>query len=106
MSDRSRYMQRMEEALTGTDRRDRLLCFRYLARTGDPYPIAEWLGIDYIPPSLPKGLDLSEEWEQQRIHATRWIRDTYERIYEQVLLLPEEERMRPGCAGTQAGAGN
>jgi hypothetical protein len=96
MSQKSRYTARMEEALTGTDRRDRLRCFQYLARMGDPSPIAEWLGIEYIPPSLPEGLDLSEEWEQHCIHAAHWIRDTYERIYEQVLLLPEEERMRPG----------
>jgi hypothetical protein len=67
--------------------------FQWLARMGDPYPIAKWLGIDYISPVLPDDLDLSEEWKQHRIHAARWIRDTYERIYEQV---PKEERMRPG----------
>jgi hypothetical protein len=105
MSRKSRYTARMEEALTGTDRRDRKRCFQYLARMGDPSPIAEWLGIEYIPPLLPEGLDLSEEWEQHRIHAACWIGDAYERIYEQVLLLPEEERMG-AVARTQAGAGN
>ena len=32
----------------------------------------------------------------ESVCSARWVRDTYERIYEQVFLLPEEERMRPG----------
>jgi len=56
--------------------------FQWLARMGDPYPIAERLGIEYIPPTLPEGTDLSDEWKQHHLHAARWIRATYERIYE------------------------
>lgn len=48
---------------------------------GDPQPIATWLGIEYTPPSLPKNLDLSEEWRLTVVHAKQWIRATYERIY-------------------------
>jgi hypothetical protein len=83
MNHKSRYTRQMEEALTGTDGQRRKRYFQFLARIGDPSPIAEWLGIEYIPPSLPEGLDLDEEWEQHRLHAARWIRATYERLYEQ-----------------------
>lgn len=56
MSQKSRYTARMEEALNGKDRRDRKRCFQYLARLGDPSPIAEWLGVEYIPLPCPKVL--------------------------------------------------
>lgn len=61
---------------------DRKRVFQYYAKIGDPSPVAEWLGTKYVPPTLPEGLDLDGEWQQHHIHAARWIKSIYERIYE------------------------
>lgn len=79
------YAQLLRESWSvNAPRQDRLTFFKYFWQIGDPTPIAEWLGVEYIPPSLPEGLDLSEEWRLNVEHARRWIADTFLRVYEPV----------------------
>ena len=65
-------------------REDRIQLFKLFWRLGDPSPIAEWLGIEYIPPSLREGLDLDDELRLTIEHARRWIANVYRRLYEPV----------------------
>ncbi|HWF70869.1 MAG TPA: hypothetical protein VG187_15155 [Mycobacterium sp.] len=46
--------------------------------------MAEWLGLEYVPPTPPSGMDLSDEWRFMVEHARKWIEDIYRRLYEQV----------------------
>jgi hypothetical protein len=45
--------------------------------------ICEWLGLEYIPPRPPPGMDLDDEWLLMVEHARKWIEDIYRRLYEQ-----------------------
>lgn len=63
---------------------DRIAFFQYFWQIGDPTPISEWLGIKYVPPSTPEGLDLSDEWRLHVEHARNWVADVYHRLYEPV----------------------
>jgi hypothetical protein len=53
-------------------------------QAGDATRVAEWLGLEYVPPTPPSGMDLSDEWRFMVEHARKWIEDIYRRLYEQV----------------------
>jgi hypothetical protein len=62
---------------------DALYLLRRAWKCGETMRIAEWLGLEYIPPTAPEGMDLSDEWAFHVAHARTWIDDIYRRLYEQ-----------------------
>ena len=63
---------------------DRVLLWPYFWKIGDPTPIAEWLGIEYIPPTISDDMDLDDELELIVHHARKWITAVHQRLYEPV----------------------
>ncbi|AFJ35479.1 MULTISPECIES: hypothetical protein [Mycobacterium] len=53
-------------------------------QVGDTLAVAEWLGVEYIPPTPPEGMDLSDEWRYMVEDARKWLDDIYHRLYEPV----------------------
>lgn len=77
------YAQLLQECWYGNaSRNDRTLLFRYFWDIGDPTPIAEWLGIEYIPPAIPEGMNLDDELRLIVQHAREWISSVHRRLYE------------------------
>lgn len=65
-------------------RADAIWLLRKCWQVGDTMRISEWLGLEYIPPTPPEGMDLTDEWRFMVEHARKWIDDIYHRLYEPV----------------------
>jgi hypothetical protein len=76
------YAQLLREFWTANaTHEDRIQLLRFFWKIGDPSPIAEWLGIKYVPPLLPDDLDLNDELRLTVEHARMWIADVHKRLY-------------------------
>ena len=64
-------------------RADAVWLLRRAWQVGETMRICEWLGLEYIPPTPPPGMDLDDEWRFMVEHARRWIEDIYRRLYGQ-----------------------
>jgi hypothetical protein len=81
------YAQMLKEywtARSAMSLQDRTLFFKFFWRIGDPLPIAEWLGIEYVPPTIAQDMDLDDELALLVNHARKWIANLYRRLYEPV----------------------
>lgn len=81
------YAQMLKEywtARSGMSQQDRTWFFKFFWRIGDPLPIAGWLGVEYVPPTIPDDMDLDDQLAVTIDHAREWIVGVYRRLYEPV----------------------
>lgn len=79
------YAQLLKDYWMATmPQQDRIAFITYFWRIGDPAPIAEWLGIQYVPPTIPEDMDLDDQLAVTIGHAREWILGVYRRLYEPV----------------------
>jgi hypothetical protein len=76
-----RETYRPHSLLPGTPE-DAIWLLRKCWQLGDTMRIAEWLGLEYIPPTVPQDMDLDDEWLFMIADARKWIDDIYRRLYE------------------------
>lgn len=63
-------------------KQDRIRFIKHCWHIGDTLHLERWLGIEYVPPTPPEGMDLDDEWRFMVEHAREWIIGIYRRLYE------------------------